>query len=278
MPWTSDHLGWLVDTKQRLKTSCGKDVEIWEFRHQPDAKILSAWAKHFRNHYCLDKMIDSFRGKLSRKDYLNNIKLPSQTTKLGPSVRAGDFGEILVADFLQWTLKFTVPRVRWGAKPTKDESPKGSDVIGFQFFKDGQVSPKDTLAVFETKTKFSTSRKNKLQEAVNDSAKDHIRIAESLNYVRQRLLEQGETDQANRVERFQNPVDTPYKELYGAAALISDDCYNQADVTSVTTKNISKNGGTHAHPKADRLRLIVIKGADMMKLVHELYKRAADEA
>jgi hypothetical protein len=94
-PETPLHLKWLVDTGERLETVDGKIIEIWELRHGKEDKILSAWAKHFRAHYCSDANIDFLRGKLSRKKYLDEIKFPSRTSNLGPSVRAGDFGEIL---------------------------------------------------------------------------------------------------------------------------------------------------------------------------------------
>jgi hypothetical protein len=58
MPWTSEHIRWLSDTGERLLTADGKTVEVWEFHHTEDDEILSLWAKHFRNHYCLDSKID----------------------------------------------------------------------------------------------------------------------------------------------------------------------------------------------------------------------------
>jgi hypothetical protein len=58
MPWTSEHIKWLVDTGERLKTADGKEVEVWEFCHENDEAVLSAWARHFRNHYCFDSEID----------------------------------------------------------------------------------------------------------------------------------------------------------------------------------------------------------------------------
>ena len=73
MPWTSEHTKWLVDTGERMKTADGKEVEVWEFHHKNDEAVLSAWAKHFRNHYCLDTEIDFLRGKRPRSDYLTNI-------------------------------------------------------------------------------------------------------------------------------------------------------------------------------------------------------------
>ena len=103
MPWTSEHTKWLVDTGERLKTADGKEVEVWEFRHENDEAVLSAWAKHFRNHYCFDSEIDYWRRgyKCSRGEYLNTIKFPDPKDAPGPSIRAGDFGEVLVADFLE---------------------------------------------------------------------------------------------------------------------------------------------------------------------------------
>ena len=96
MCFSSRHVEWLVDTGERLKTVDGKEVEVWEFRHEKDEVVLSAWAKHFRNHYCLDTEIDFLRGKRTRGDYLTNIKFPSKTSKLGPGIRAGDFGLSLI--------------------------------------------------------------------------------------------------------------------------------------------------------------------------------------
>ncbi len=282
MCWTSEHIKWFVDTGVRLNTADGKEIAVWEFRHKKDEAVLSAWAKHFRNHYCLDTEIDSLRGKRTRLDYLTNIKFPCKTTNLGPGIRAGDFGEILVADYLQWLLGYWVPRVRWASKVVRDESPKGSDVIGFRFHKrDGEASPQDVLFVFESKTKFSSSRINRLQDAINDSAKDHIRIDESLNFIKQKLFEKREIEQAQKIERFQNPVDMPYEETYGAAAIISDECFDSEELASADCNKIpkfSKSKKYFPHPNGDSLVLLVIRGPGMMQLVHELYRRAADEA
>lgn len=282
MPWTSKHAEWLVDTGERLKTADGKEVEVWAFQHQNDEHVLSLWAKHFRNHYCLDTEIDFLKGRRTRQDYLNDIKFPCKTTKLGPVIRAGDFGEILVADYLECLLGYWVPRIRWSSKVVRDESPKGSDIIGFHFHKtNGETSPKDVLAVFEAKTKFSGSGRNRLQDAINDSAKDHLRIDESLNFVKQKLFDRRQIEQAHRVERFQSPVDIPYKESYGAAALISDEYFNAGILEESDCEKIPKSAKSKefiSHPNGKNLILLIIKGPAMMDLVHELYRRAADEA
>lgn len=126
---------------------------VWEFRHENDETVLSAWARHFRDHYCFDSEIDYWRRgyKCSREEYLNTIKFPDQKNAPGPSIRAGDFGEVLVADFLEYLLGYWVPRTCYGDKTIRNESTKGSDIIGFHIVKDGKASSKDRLAIFEAK-------------------------------------------------------------------------------------------------------------------------------
>lgn len=276
-PWVE----WFVDTGERLRTADGKVVEIWEFRYTDDQEILSKWAAYFRNHYCPDHKIDALRARRSRKDYLNDIVFPSTTTKLGPPTRAGDFGEILVADFLQWILNHWVPRMRWSVKPTRDSSSQGCDILGFHFH-DLYATPDDLLTIIEVKACFSQgSGEHRLQDAINGSAKDHIRVDESLNYLRQRLILEGCGTDVSKVDRFQSPVDIPYRESYGAIAVFATDSFAIDVVTSADTTRIPKSKKsieTFPHPNRDRLMLLVVRGSDMMDLVHELYRRAADEA
>ena len=272
MPWTSEHSKWLVDTGQRLHTADGKEVHIWDFRHEKDEFVLSAWSKHFRNHYCFDSEIDYWRKgyKYSRGEYLNTIKFPSPQDPPGPSIRAGDFGEVLVADFLEYILKYWVPRTRYGDKTIRNESTKGSDIIGFHIVKDGNASSEDKLAIFEAKAQFSTKKnKARLQDAVDGSTKDIARKAESLNAIKQRLYVRNELNNAEKIERFQNEVDHPYKEIYGAVALF-DNLFFDERLESLTDSSY--------HPHSGELFLLIIKGDQMMALVHELYRRAADEA
>ena len=82
MPWTSEHIDWLIDTGERLSTADGKTVEVWEFRHEEDSDILSRWARHFRNHYCLDSEIDFYRNmakrivcRMTNADMLQNLTM-----------------------------------------------------------------------------------------------------------------------------------------------------------------------------------------------------------
>lgn len=192
MPWTSEHLRWLVDTGDILTTTDGAQVKIFEFNHEDDEEVLSSWARHFRNHYCDDQKIDLLRNGTgySRAEYLNALKFPDQG-RLGASIRSGDFAEILISDYVEYVLDYWVPRTRYEDKAVRNESTKGVDIIGFKFVGE-DPDPADTLLTFEAKAKLTGSAANRLQDAINDSAKDQIRKALSLNAIKQRFINREE--------------------------------------------------------------------------------------
>ncbi len=273
LPWSFTHLEWLNDTEEALTTEDGKVVKIYELNHNQDDAIMSSWAKHFRNHYCKDYEIDDLRRGfgLTRCEYLKQIKFPDQSERPGPSVRSADFGEVLVADYLEFRLNFTVPRTRYGNKANKNESPKGVDVIGFKMQGDNH-SPTDELATYEVKCALVGNSTTTLQRAINDSSKDfNLRKAESLNAIKQRLRVSPQENVAviKLVERFQNKADRPYREISGAGAV---------HATNTFRENVITNANCSEHPNQGNISLIVISGDNLMRLANELYWRAADEA
>lgn len=271
MPWNLNDTAWLTESGAKLTTADGMSVTLLDFKPDlVDSKMMSEWAEHFRNHYCFDSEIDLLRDGtgLSRKEFLLQLKFPTGTG-FGPGIRSGDFGEILIADYLQFTLDYWVPRTRYGTKTIRDESSKGSDIIGFKVFDDKETD-KDILAQIEVKAQFSgTAPSPRLQDAILDSVKDKLRRAESLNAMKQRLFDKGEADEVKKISRFQNPVDKPYITKYGAAALFSNGNYD---------KSVIETCDTSVHTYKSDLFLIIVKGNDMMNVVNELYKVAADES
>jgi len=277
MPWTNQHLKWLEDTGEIITTACGKEVPIYTFNpDMTDEATMSAWARHFRNHYCDDNEIDELRDGtgLSRSEYLLKIKLPVKKVtepheRTGPATRSGDFTEILVSDFLEFHLNYWVPRTRYEFKVNPNLSENGSDVIGFKFSSDGK--PKnDELMIYEVKGSLTGKKpSNRLQIAVNDSNKDRFRIAESLNAIKQRLKLKGRQKDVPKVQRFQNLGDRPYKEKYGAASVLTSAMYSDIELSKTDTTE---------HVNNSSLSLLVIKGDALMDLAHFLYQRAAHEA
>lgn len=206
---------------------------------------------------------------LDNATYLRTIKFPDQAAAPGPSLRAGDFAEILVADYIEFVLGYWCPRaLRYQDRWNRNDSTKGCDVIGFRFA-GAQPGPQDELFIFESKAGMTQTATNRLQVAIDDSAKDKLREAMTLNALKQRMRVRGELDQAEKVKRFQNQVARPFRRVNGAAAVLDDAVLAGTDIGACNTAG---------HPNANNLRLIVIAGPLLMDFVHALYERAADEA
>ncbi|UTZ35367.1 DUF1837 domain-containing protein [Vibrio campbellii] len=268
MPWTNEHIQWLQDTGNVLVLACGRKAKVFRFHHDVnDQQKMTAWAKHFRNHYCIDAQIDWLKAPgQTRADYLLSMKFPSASIAPGPSIRAGDFAEILVADYLTYLHNYIVPRTRYDRKGVPNESTKGSDVLAFKQVT-GRVS-EDELLVYEVKAKLSLGTKSMLQEAIDHSAKDYLRLAESLNGIKQRMIDRNEFQSVGMINRFQDSVNQPYKLKFGAAAVCSDSAYDS---------KVLAEANTTTHPYAQDLELLAIQGRELMTLAHALYERAAYE-
>ncbi|HIF9502650.1 TPA: Hachiman antiphage defense system protein HamA [Photobacterium damselae] len=267
-PWTDQHLRWLEETSEIITTECGSQAKVFTFSCDTDNdEVMTAWARHFRNHYCADNQIKYLRSPdQSNSDYLVAMKFPSKNKAPGPSIRAGDFAEILVADYLTFMCGYCVPRTRYDRKGVPNESTKGSDVLAFK--QDENNDRNDELLVYEVKAKLSPGYKAMLQVAIDDSMKDEFRIAESLNGIKQRMLDKQDLPGVQLISRFQNSIESPYKRRFGAAAVCTDLAY---DIAIMSKASVEK------HPNKDSLELIAIKGPNLMDLAHKLYERAANE-
>lgn len=250
----------------------GETCEVWELEAPQDHACLSDWARRFRQCYCPDELLEPLvegTGK-SKSQYLLEFVLPDKSQPPGPGIRSGDFAELLIADFVQFMLKYWVPREKYAEKGTRNESVKGVDIIGFKFQQPGSPHPDDEMLTFEVKAKLRADKyEGHLQDAVNDSAKDYLRAGQTLAAMKRRFLLRKDKNAASAVQRFQNLADNPYRLLSGAAAVLSDGACDDGGLskTSVIEHNNSKN-----------LRLIVVKGKGLMDFAHALYQRAADEA
>lgn len=257
---------------ESLTLSGGGTCEVWELAVPNDAACLSEWASRFRQTYCPDSDIDILRegtGK-SRSEYLLELVFPDKTAAPGPAIRAGDFAELLVSDYVEFVLGYWVPRGKYAEKGSRDESVKGVDIVGFLCADPRQPKPTDEMLAFEAKAQLGGGKyKDRLQVAVNDSGKDYLRAGETLAAMKRRMHIAGDHSSMLIVQRFQDAVDRPYRLLSGAAAILSDAAFDTDGIKGSTIA---------AHNNADNLKLITIKGKDLMTLAHALYQRAADEA
>lgn len=257
---------------ESLTLSGGGTCDVWELDVTNDPACLSDWASRFRQAYCPDSDVDILRagtGK-SRAEYLLELVFPDKSAAPGPGVRSGDFAELLVSDYVEFILGYWVPRGKYAEKGSRNESVKGVDIVGFKCPDAGQPRPNDEMLTFEAKAQLSDGKyQGRLQDAVDDSGKDYFRAGETLAAMKRRMHVSGDRASMQVVERFQNVADRPYRFLSGGAAILSDSVFDSGGIKATTVTG---------HNNAGNLRLIAVKGKDLMMLAHALYQRAADEA
>lgn len=266
------YLDSLVASGAGLKSTDDLDIDLWELTVPTDSTVLREWADRFREAYCPESEIDALRagtGK-TRSEYLTDLVFPNASQGLGPAVRAGDFTELLVSDFLESEHGLWVPREKYSTKPIPDSSAQGVDVVGLRVADPYSWSDEDLLVVCEVKAGLSgTSYGDQLQNAITDSAKDYLRVSFTLNATKRRLLSARDGEGAAIVERFQNHADRPYRFTSTATAVLDTRTFDPLRVSQADAS---------AHNNREQLSLLVIRGTGLMALVHALYQAAADGA
>lgn len=255
--------------EQNQYTKEGKEIKILYLQPIDENTVLDEWAEHFREQYRYMDDLDFQRDGtgLSREEFLRDFVFPDTKKAPGPSVRVGDFCELLVADYIEYVSNFYVPRTRYRGKINRDSSPQGSDLLGFKTGK--KASERDVALIYEVKgtsdPKSAKKGYQRLQDAVDDSNKDLVRYAESLNATKMKLRDLNEMEQVSIVTRFQNRTDRPYVIKYGASAVLTEEKYNEEDLKLVSTE------GHHSK----HVELLVIHTDNLKKLIDEMYRRAA---
>lgn len=246
-------------------TNEGEVVEVFELLSNIDEEVFNEWAIHFRQNYCADDMLDLLINgtSMTKQEYLLSQKFPDAKEGFGPGTRSGDFAELLISDYLEFTLGYVVYRERYKNKFNRNSSTQGTDVIGFKL-NGTKPSPDDEFITFEVKAQACGNKaKNRLQDAIDDSYKDAIRKGETLSALKQIYIEKGNYEKASQVERFQNKPDRPYTERYGAAAV-----HDTATYSEDLIQKVKLNGA--------KRWMIVIKRDNLMNLVHRLYEVASN--
>ena len=248
-----------------ITTVEGEVVEVFELLPSINEEEFNEWASCFRQNYCADDILDSLvHGTgMTKKEYILSQKFPDKEGGFGPGTRSGDFAELLISDYLEYKLGYIIHRERYKNKFNRNSSTQGTDVLGFKLC-GLKPTPNDEFITFEVKAQASGKKaKNRLQNAIGDSRKDTIRKGVTLNALKQIYIEKGNAQKASQIERFQNKLDRPYIERYGAAAIYDSAIYSEDLIQQV------KLGG-------QKLWMIVIKRYNLLTLVHRLYEVAAN--
>lgn len=222
--------------------SSGDEIQVYRLNNELlDDSSLNNWASGLRDNYVEEILLESLvKGTgLTQKEFLEKNIFPNYQNKLGASTLSGEFGEILVYDYINFVLEHYITRTRYLEKVNPDMQLPGSDVIGYQVKNINRPSKSDHLIVAEVKTRSNkTGNKKRLCEqtvkaAIEHSVKDRVRIGESLNAEKRRLLNRSRIEEAKIVERFQNKTDNPFTLDFFAVAVLDNELYSDQVVLDV---------------------------------------------
>jgi hypothetical protein len=147
-----------------------------------------------------------------------------------PHIRSGDFGEILSREFLRQsdgTAKF--PVFRWRNRSTKNDTVRGTDLIGYAIVNAQAVSEHDILILCEVKTRAATVKDDIVLDALDDVKKDYAsRMANSVHFYQARLLQDNLPEEAKIIGRFINPHNAPYKKKLLAVVVHAEHLWKDA--------------------------------------------------
>jgi hypothetical protein len=250
-------------------------IQVYKLNNELlDEDSLNSWASGLRDNYVEENLLESLvKGTgLTQKEYLEKNIFPNYQGKSpGASTMSGEFGEILVCDYINFVLEYYITRTRYLEKVNPNMPVSGSDVIGYQVKNINKPNKMDHLIVAEVKTRSSKSRnKNTLcektvREAIEHSVKDRVRIGESLNAEKRRLLNRSRIEEAKIVERFQNKTDNPFRLDFFAVAVLDSDLYSDQVVLDVVNSQ---------HKNAKSTSILIIHSKELLLFIRNLYKRA----
>ena len=250
----------------------GDKINVYKLANELlDDDTLNTWASSLRNNYCeahlLDSLIDGTG--LSKEEYLKTMIFPNPSVPQGAATMSGEFGEILIFDYINFVLNYFVTRTRYLDKINPNMPVPGSDVMGYKIHDISKPNKSDRLIVAEVKTRSSVNGKKLCEKtigtAIDHSVKDRIRIGEPLNAEKRRLLNRSKFMEAKVVERFQNKTDNPFMVNFFAVAVLDSDLYSDQDVLTAIDNH---------HEIINSTNVLVIHSKELKLFLRDLYRRA----
>lgn len=245
-----------IPNSNTVALDSGESIVVYSIADGLTEAELNEWAKHILAHYISsEEIIDGANAnKISEQEYIANFVLPTAKKDL-----SGNFGEIIFADFIEFVLGYSVPRYKlYGNYP--NNPTQGIDIVAYK--KNIFNSAEDTVLFSEIKCRLSKKSFVSLQEAINDIAKRDKEYALTLEFMRRRLNQIGNADEAQEVSRFSDP-EKPYKLIKGAGLITLSDVCTTNDFVGV-----SLEGG-------NRIEVHVIHSNDIWNLTQDLWRRAS---
>lgn len=242
----------------------GTKVYCWCLDWTCSDCVLDKWALHLRRHYISDNILEH---RVMARQTTSDQYLPLRVVPDIPSIRSGDFAEILISDVLQYLYGLAVPRYKQCNRKDKNASEHGSDVIAYQLKNVNSTSTSDKLFVFEVKSNASKTGDAEfiktVKKATKDSKKDPNRVPMTLQYMIDEATDVNDQATQKNLQRFTDMGGSPYQKIFGSAVATS----HVKPIDALSCKAPNDVGLSAFSP------LIVVHASRLMDLVNSLYGR-----
>ena len=269
------YINWIV-TEENVVLDNGEPITCYRLDYTNDEAVLDDWALHIRRHYISDDELEEGCGllDLTPEEYLKQLIIPQKSeSRLSGTARSNGISEILFSDLLEFVLKFEVPRCRFDNMSGKTVSEHGTDVIAYEFFNaDKKPDSKDMLATVEVKAELTSQKADVIDKAVEDACKDEYRLAQTLDYMRRKLIRMNMPEKAKDILRFQNKTKYDYQIEHYAAGISSLPQIPNGVIDGTNVKIIPEIDGNKLRLKGDA-HIYYVHGERLMELAHRVYDR-----
>ena len=269
------YLMWLIEEDGVILDN-GKAIKCYKLDYSDDEKTLDAWAVHIRRHYISDADLEESCNEIeiNPEEYLKKFVIPQiETDKMAGTARSNGISEILFSDLMEFVYDFEVPRCRMYNMSGKTQSEHGTDVIGYKFYNaDRTANENDRLVTIEVKAGLTQKTAEVIEKAVIDAQKDEFRLAQSLDFMRKKLISMNKRKEAKAVLRFQKKTAIDYKIERCAAGMSSLDEIPEKDIEGSKVKIIPEISGDTLRLKGDA-HIFYVHGKRLMELAHKVYDR-----
>lgn len=139
---------------------------------------------------------ETYRQKLAHLGYPETAADLERRPKT-PNTRMGNFGEVLASEFLRQIRGYDIPVYRLRYNANDESSPKGDDVLAFEFADKGRRI-KDSVIVAEVKVR-SSFRTDAVDDAHDALTKGQRPRPKSFSFVVDVLFKEGRIEEAKRL-------------------------------------------------------------------------------
>lgn len=260
------YIDWIIEEAGVLIKD-NTPIQCYMIDYKTDSGVIDDWALHIRRNYINDNNLtyDSAANGMTIEQYLKKYVIPQRHEPLGPTARAGDIGEIIVSDLLEFIMEYSVPRYKMINRSGKNNSQQGTDIIAYKFYKvDKTPDEHDELVAAEVKAALTKNDYGVLETAIKHSVKDAHRLARTIDHCRKRLKELGRLSEMHDVARFLNKAEIDYKITYVAAGISSCESVISPIELSVVEEQLEIK---------TTQKIFFIHGKKLMELTHAIYER-----